>query len=565
MAAIIGDNITSPLGFTTDENFQAVRLGKSALRHFDSAEGIPFSFTASLFTQEQTGNIKTEGFTKFEALAYYSIMNAIAELPEIISGRTVLVLSSTKGNVGILQDIDNEKNIINLGEAARKISDKIGLRQSPIVVSNACISGVSAIILADRLIDTDKADYVIVCGVDEQSPFIVSGFESLKALSESECRPFDIERLGLNLGEAAATLVLSKARREVCWQIIEGAIRNDGFHISSPSPKGEGAFQSLIRVIDGTSIDNIAVINAHGTATMYNDQMESKAISRAGLSEVYANALKGYFGHTMGAAGVLETILTMHSVDAGIILGTRNFEELGVSGKVNICSSEKQTDKTSFVKMISGFGGGNASILVSRGNNSEYQAHHNNQFSISHRVILTQDSLSIDGEFITVDHSGDKLLTALYKERIGDYPKFYKMDSLSKLGFIASEILLQTEGASDCENTPSRGIAFFNSHASLSTDKAYLETIRDKDNYFPSPSIFVYTLPNIVTGELAIRHHYLGETGFYILPNKDWERINDIIECMFCDEQTNSIIGGWVEYLSSTNFEANIFIVNKIK
>lgn len=564
MATIISDNIISPLGFTSDENFQAVRLGKAALRHFDSAEGIPFPFTASLFTKEQTDNFRTEGLTKFESLAYRSIMSAIAELPEIISGRTVLVLSSTKGNVGILQDADNERSIINLGEAARKISDKIGLRQTPIVVSNACISGVSAIILASRLIDTDKADYVIVCGVDEQSPFIISGFESLKALSESECRPFDIERLGLNLGEAAATIVLSKEQREDCWQIIEGAIRNDGFHISSPSPKGEGAFQSLIRVIDGTSIDNIAVINAHGTATMYNDQMESKAISRAGLSEVPANALKGYFGHTMGAAGVLETILTMHSVDAGIILGTRNFEELGVSGKVNLCSSLKQTDKTSFIKMISGFGGGNASILVSRSNNHGAEVH-NNKFRISHRVILTQDSLTIDGKSVIVEHSGDKLLTALYKERIGDYPKFYKMDSLSKLGFIASEILLQTENVNDCDNTPSRGIAFFNSHASLSTDKAYLETIRDKDNYFPSPSLFVYTLPNIVTGELAIRHHYLGETGFYILPNKDWERINDILECMFCDEQTNSIIGGWVEYLSSTNFEANIFIANKIK
>ena len=83
--------------------------------------------------------------------------------------------------------------------------------------------------MATRLIDADKTDNVIVCGVDEQSPFIISGFESLKALSESECRPFDIERLGLNLGEAAATLVLSKQNREDCWQIADGIIRNDGF------------------------------------------------------------------------------------------------------------------------------------------------------------------------------------------------------------------------------------------------------------------------------------------------------------------------------------------------
>lgn len=137
------------------------------------------------------------------------------------------------------------------------------------------------------------------------------------------------------------------------------------------------------------------------------------------------------------------------------------------------------------------------------------------------------------------------------------------MDSLSKLGFIASEILLRTENAKDIENTPSRGIAFFNSHASYGTDMAYVDTIRDKDNFFPSPSLFVYTLPNIVTGELAIRHHLLGETAFYILPNKDWNRITDIIECMFCDGQTDSVIGGWVEYINSTSFEANIFIANK--
>lgn len=252
----------------------------------------------------------------------------------------------------------------------------------------------------------------------------------------------------------------------------------------------------------------------------------------------------------------------MRSVSEGIVLGTRNFEELGVSGKVNLTSSEQQTNKSSFVKMISGFGGGNASILVSRNYKSE-RKQLKNQFKISHRVILTQDSLSVDGESVKVEHSGDKLLTALYKEHLGDYPKFYKMDSLSKLGFIASEILLQAEKENDFENTPSRGIAFFNSHASLNTDIAYLETIKDKGNYFPSPSLFVYTLPNIVTGELAIRHHLLGETAFYILPNKDWNRITDIIECMFCDEQIDSVIGGWVEYINSTSFEANIFIANK--
>ena len=564
MATVISDNIISPLGFTTNENLQAIRLGKTALRHYESIEGIPFPFTASLFTKEQTERISIEGLTPFEALAYRSIESALANCNTPLTGNSVLILSSTKGNVGLLHSENYPVDVTDMGAAASKISKRLGLKQEPIVISNACISGVSAIIVAMRLLATAKADNVIVCGVDVQSPFIISGFESLKALSESECRPFDIERLGLNLGEAAATIILSNKGEEGCWQINNGVVRNDAFHISSPSPKGKGAFQTLQQILQNTPIEDIAVVNAHGTATMYNDQMESKAISRAGLSDAPANALKGYFGHTMGAAGVLETILTLHSVENGFVLGTRNFEELGVSGKVNMNSEERPTAKRSFVKMISGFGGGNASIFGIYGSSEEptLQSH---KFSISHRVILTQDSLLIDGESASIKESGAKLLTALYKEKIGDYPKFYKMDPLTRLGFLAAELLLQAEKNTEVENTSSRAIAFFNKKASLKTDLAYLDTIKDADNFFPSPSLFVYTLPNIVTGEIAIRHHYFGETAFYILPEQNWERINDIVECMFCDNQTESVIAGWVEHSDSNDFEANIFIANKTK
>ena len=564
MATVIGDNIISPLGFTTNENYQAVRLGKTALRRLDTEESIPFPFTASLFSKDQTNSLRTEGLTKFESLAYQSIVEAIKDIPEVVSNNTVLILSSTKGNVALLKKSGNSDNVTDLGKAAKKISEKLGLTRSPIVVSNACISGVAAIILASRLVDLDKVEYAIVCGVDEQSPFIISGFESLKALSETECRPFDIERLGLNLGEASATIVLSKCREKLGWHINNGVIRNDGFHITSPSPKGEGAFQTLTSILTGIPSEDLALINAHGTATMYNDQMESKAINRAGLSDVPANALKGFYGHTMGAAGVLETILTMHAIDEGVVLPTRNFEELGVSGKINLSANERYTNKKRFVKMISGFGGCNASILCSQGEDEEASLK-NKEYTISHQVVLTPDSLSVDGKFVKISETGSRLLTHLYKEHVGDYPKFYKMDDLSKLGFIATEILLKAENSSVSENTISRSVAFFNRNASINTDLAYLETIKDKDNFFPSPSLFVYTLPNIVTGEIALRHHYFGETNFFILPEKDFNQIYDIIECMFCDKQTASIIGGWVEFNSSDNFEANIFIANKTK
>ena len=143
-------------------------------------------------------------------------------------------------------------------------------------------------------------------------------------------------------------------------------IRNDGFHISSPSNKGEGCYRALRSVLQRQDLDDIAFLNAHGTATLFNDEMESVAIDRAGLSELPVNSLKGYFGHTMGAAGVLETIISIRALDEGIILPTKGYENLGVSRKIMVTSQMMETGKRSFIKMMSGFGGCNAAMLFKR-------------------------------------------------------------------------------------------------------------------------------------------------------------------------------------------------------
>ena len=210
MATIIADNIISPLGFSTQANYQAVKAGKTALRQYENAPGIPFAFSASLFSKEQKEDFLLEGYTPFESLAITSIKKALETCPLPLDERTCLVISSTKLNVNLLTDKDVQENVHYPGRAAEKIAHAVGVTTTPIIVCNACISGVSALILANRLIEQKEYDYVIVCGVDVQSPFIISGFQSLKALSENSCQPFDIERTGLNLGEAAATIILSK-------------------------------------------------------------------------------------------------------------------------------------------------------------------------------------------------------------------------------------------------------------------------------------------------------------------------------------------------------------------
>ena len=569
MAYIIADNIISPLGETSEENYLSVKAGRSGIRTYEPGTcNIPEGFYASLL------------FEDFETLALRSAQKAIANAQLELKGkRTAFILSSTKGNI--------EENI-SLADSAQRIASQLGIDAKPIVVCNACISGLSALILGNRLIDSDLYDAAIVCGCDTPWQFILSGFQSLKALSPEPCRPFDMERMGLNLGEAAATLILSKNPIQGnSWRMGDGFIRNDAFHISTPSKTADGLYLSLQRTLESFTkeisstckqIDlkaHLAFINAHGTATLFNDQMESVAIGRAGLSDLPANAYKSFWGHTMGAAGILETIISMKAIDDDTILGTRGFSELGVSGKMNICAENRPTDKKGFIKMLSGFGGCNATIWAAKYPERENIAlsqieQQNREFTTTHAIRITPEEVVLDHQKLWEENQNanekleeqegaghHSLLTSLYRQMIGNYPKFYKMDGLSRLGFVASEILLNAEkGETDKE----RAIIFFNHSSSIASDRNYKESINDKDNYFPSPSIFVYTLPNIVTGEIAIRNHFHGETSFFILPDKDERMMEEILQASCRDDQSKSFLTGWIDYEDERHFEADLKI-----
>lgn len=357
MVIKIADNILSPLGMTTAENLAAVRAGRSALR-LHQLWGMPEPFMASLFDD---GALQEHSYV---GALQQSVTEALSQVPQldITTSRTLLVLSSTKGNTtGTAGE--------TMGESARKLADLLGITTQPITVSNACISGLSAQIVAQRLLESGAYDTAIVAGCDIQSKFIVSGFQSFHAVSDEECRPFDEERFGLNLGEAAATLIYQR-REEVTaeeWVMTKGCVRNDAFHISSPSKTAEGSFRSLQQVLEGEDKERIACLSAHGTATLYNDDMESKSIERAGVADVLVNGLKGYYGHTMGAAGLLETIVMMHAIEEGWVPGTRGFAACGTSCDLNITSDHLPTKKRQFVKMMSGFGGCNAAALYKKG------------------------------------------------------------------------------------------------------------------------------------------------------------------------------------------------------
>ena len=555
----IADNITSLLGTTTEQNYQAVKARRAALRE-DARLGLP-----------------SEGaLTRFETLVVRSVRETLKDTTfDVSSDRVVFVLSTTKANVELLGQTDVAPAVLYPGESARRIAAYLGFTTMPVVVCNACISGVSALILASRMLEMGMYDYAVVCGADVLNPFVLSGFDALKALSSEDCRPFDIDRNGMNLGEAAATIVLSTEVPDDAapWVIGTGAVRNDAYHISTPSNKAEGAtmaLQAVMNAVGASPGQELALVNVHGTGTMFMDQMESVAIVKSGLGDIPVNSYKGYYGHTLGAAGVLETVLTMRALDDQTIVGTRGFEELGVSGQLKLSAENQPTDKTAFVKMISGFGGGNAVVYWRKMEGGRWKENTPASFHLSpsHRVTITPESVTVDGKSLACEGRGKALLTALYKQYASDYPKFYKMDMLCRLGFIAAELLDGAE--SQCQKDgiggqyqDNRAMILFNHSSSIHADRAYLASISDADNYFPSPSLFVYTLPNIVAGELAIRHHYHGETSFYVLPECGERLMRQMQTATLADSAIDSMISGWLDCDDEDHFLADLYLLSK--
>ena len=179
------------------------------------------------------------------------------------------------------------------------------------------------------------------------------------------------------------------------------------------------------------------------------------------------------------------------------------------------------------------------------------------------KVYINPETVMVNGKTLAHQETGSALLTELYRAYIGDYPKFFKMDTLSKLGFVASELLLQAEGKPRFEPCEDRAVVFFNRSASLQADTAYQATIQDPENFFPSPAAFVYTLPNIVTGEIAIRNKYYGETSFIVMENRDESIMARELQHAFLDSMTTSVLGGWLDCTDEDHFEAELYIISK--
>jgi 3-oxoacyl-[acyl-carrier-protein] synthase-1 len=357
----ITDSIISPLGLTSEENYYSVMSGKTG-----AAISTEFGARPVCLSQHSALVIQPDS-TRFESMATLALKK-LSEQISLPPDRTLFILSTTKGNIEVLEQDKPDHSRIHLHQVSKHLAHQVGIEKN-IVVSNACTSGVVALLLAKRQIENGHYDHAIVLGADVVSQFVVSGFQCLNALSDSDCKPFDAARTGINLGEAASAVLISsqpdqfKTKNKVL--IAGGAITNDANHISGPSKTGEELALAVNRTLEQskTSTSEVDFISAHGTATLYNDEMEAKAFHLSGIQEIPLHSLKGNFGHTLGAAGVLESALSVRSLINQELIPSKGYTTTGVSKPLNIIRKTETRKMRNALKTSSGFGGCNAAIL----------------------------------------------------------------------------------------------------------------------------------------------------------------------------------------------------------
>src|SRR4030095_10169942 len=279
---ITADNIFSPLGISSVENFAQLKVSLSGVKKHDDPTLSDQPFYASLFnkTNAPLNDDTKNTFTKFEKLLIASINDALQNSGvNARDNKTILIISSTKGNISLLESGTPGKELnkrIALTTSAKLVADHFHFVNQPIIISNACISGVLAIITGMRMMQSGQYENAVIAGADVILKFVLCGFQFFQAHSHGVCKPFDAARTGINLGEGAGTVILSSQEKYSCGiKVSGGSISNDANHISGPSRTGEPLYTAIRKTLKNADLSPSAIdfISAHGTATVNNDQM----------------------------------------------------------------------------------------------------------------------------------------------------------------------------------------------------------------------------------------------------------------------------------------------------
>lgn len=255
-----------------------------------------------------------------------------------------------------------------LGNTSEFIRRYLNINGPSYSISTACSSSGRVFISAKRLLKAGIVDAVLVGGADTICALTLNGFNSLEALSNTLCRPFDENRNGINIGESAAFMLLSKeapANDDNPIALLGVGDSSDAHHISAPHPEGDGAVQAMEKALTdaGMEPEDIGYINAHGTATPLNDRMESKAICRVFSQSVPVSSTKPLTGHTLGAASATEAAIAWHILKHDLLLPTQHCQSKAADIEVTLVENKTKLNGKAILSNSFAFGGNNVSLI----------------------------------------------------------------------------------------------------------------------------------------------------------------------------------------------------------
>lgn len=310
-----------------------------------------------------------------EALAQFRTPHSALRIPP---DRFGLVLSTTKANIEALERCADNRPCSNIARRhlqadllATDLAAEFGARGPVQNISNACVSGLVALMQGAKLIQRSAADAVLVVGVDHLSAFVVGGFTTLKAIDPEGCRPFDQNRRGLSPGEAGAAVVLVRAdlAPKPAITISGWGSSNDANHMTGPSRDGAGLAQAIRAALNTAQLQpqQIDYVNVHGTGTPYNDAMESAALRTVfGEAIPPLSGIKGMLGHTLGAAGVVETIACVLAMQEKFLPGTPRLQTIAEGLPASLVKEPRPASQLNHIlKLNTGFGGVNGALILS--------------------------------------------------------------------------------------------------------------------------------------------------------------------------------------------------------
>jgi len=393
--AITGMGIISAIGNNVSENYKALIEGRKGISkiskintiHKDAIMVGEIDFTNKCF-EDQLGLTADNNYSRTAMLGIVAAKEAIesAGITDISKYSTGLISSTSVGGMDMTEQyyydyLENEKHrkyidSHHAGDSTQKIAKHLGIEESLVTtISTACSSAANAIMLGARLIKSGELDRVVVGGKDCLSKFTINGFKTLMILSDTYNTPFDENRKGLNLGEAAAYLVLEsdkvvKAENKKVLAYVKGyANANDAFHQTASSEYGDGATLAMEQALKvaGLQPSEIDYINAHGTATGNNDLSEGRAILRVFGNDVPDfSSTKPYTGHTLAAAGAIEAVYSILALQNNIVYPNLNFKtqmkEFDITPETELKEKELQTVLSNSL----GFGGNCSTVIFSK-------------------------------------------------------------------------------------------------------------------------------------------------------------------------------------------------------